>query len=128
MNLKAFNTENCARKINGHVALHVNRSGSMCFSKAATDHMKLHPEAMIEFFLDETSGQWYVCKTENEKAFPVRKYSEKTVNISSATVASLLMQASKSSGKSARFLIGKEPILHGGGKPAPGNHQKSFGQ
>jgi hypothetical protein len=114
MNLKAFNTENCVRKVNGQIALHVSKAGGMSFSAIATVHLDLHPGDGVEFFLDETAKQWYVAKSKSEKAFIVRKEGEKNAKINSATVTILLMQAAKATGKSARFLISKDPIIEGG--------------
>jgi len=114
MNLRVFNTGNSMRRTDGQVALHVSRAGGMSFSTAATERIDLHPGDGVEFALDESTKQWYVFKSKSDKAFKVRKETEKNAKLNSATVTVMLMDAAKATGKSARFLISKDPIVEGG--------------
>lgn len=79
MNLKIYNVENSLNdKSNRKPSINFRASGGICINKGAVQVLNLKESDKVEFAENqENKGDWYIRKSKDEKALPLRSYSNK---------------------------------------------------
>lgn len=94
MNFNTFNRSNCGNARSGEPTISLTQSGTISFSKAASQALEIEPGALIEFHQDaESLRDWYLTKsTSKEKAFILRGKAD-SVMLASASLVSKIKKS-----------------------------------